>query len=337
MSELPRDARHGPAMETAVEWFVRQDGRALSPEEQAAFDAWLAADPEHAAALVEVERLWSELDALPADAAQPLRRDRSMAEAAVPAAPLYGPAPIARFWRRFAAAGLVAGLCLFLAIVADLPTRILADARTGVGEIRLVTLPDGSTALLNTASAIAVDYAPGERRVRLLKGEAAFTVAKDGERPFTVETDDGLSTALGTLFLVRRHAAATTVTVIESQVAVASEEEAGGAPEAVLSANQRITYAAGHGLGPIETIDPRAATAWQRGKLIFVDLALGEVIDELNRYHVGQILIVDGALSDMRVNGVFDTGDAVGVLDALEESLSLGSTRLTDLLILLHR
>lgn len=334
MSDLSRDARHSPAMETAVEWFVRRDGDSLSSEEQAAFDAWLAAEPEHRTAYSEVERLWSELNALPSGRALPARRPAS---AAAPAVSVHHPSPRPRFRRRFAAAALAVGFCLLLAIGADLPTRLLADARTGVGETKLVTLPDGSTVLLNTASAIAIDYAPGQRRVRLLKGEAAFTVARNSDSPFTVETDDGASTALGTVFLVRQHETATTVTVIESRVAVALEGRSGPAAEAVLSANQRITYAAGRGLGPVETIDPREATAWQRGKLIFVDLGLGDVIDQLNRYHVGQILITDDALSSVRVNGVFDMGDAVAVVDTLEESLALDSTRMTNLLILLHR
>ena len=325
-------------MDTAVEWFVRRDGNTLSVEEQAAFEAWLAADPAHTAAYAEVERIWSELDDVPANRARQRRGDGPAVARAAPADTRRRPPPPARAWRRLAAGGLAACLCLFfLAVGTDLPTRLRADAHTGVGKTKQVTLPDGSTAVLNTASAIAIDYAAKARRVRLLKGEAAFTVAEDANRPFAVETDDGLSTALGTVFLVRRHEDATTVTVIESKVAVAPEERPASALEAVLSANQRVTYAAGLGLGPIETVDPRAATAWQRGKLIFVELALGDVIAELNRYHVGQILIVDEALRDMRVNGVFDTGDTVGTLDALEVSLGLGSTRLTDLLILLHR
>ena len=325
-------------MDIAVEWFVRRDGNTLSAEEQAAFEAWLAADPVHTAAFAEVERIWGELDEVPATRARQRRSDGLAVARAAPADTRRRPPPPARPWRRFAVGGLAAGLCLFfLAVGTDLPTRLQADARTGVGKTLQVTLPDGSTAVLNTASAIAMDYTADARHLRLLKGEAAFTVAKDEARPFAVETDDGLSTALGTVFLVRRHEDATTVTVIESEVAVAPEERPDTTAAAVLSASQRVTYAAGLGLGPIQTIDPREATAWQRGKLIFVELALGDVIDELNRYHVGQILIVDEAVRDMKVNGVFDTGDTVGTLDALEASLGLGSTRLTDLLILLHR
>ncbi|WP_227818627.1 FecR domain-containing protein, partial [Klebsiella pneumoniae] len=40
---------------------------------------------------------------------------------------------------------------------------------TGTGAIRTVTLADGSTAVLDSRSAIAVDYRSGERRVTLLR------------------------------------------------------------------------------------------------------------------------------------------------------------------------
>ena len=37
------------------------------------------------------------------------------------------------------------------------------------------------------------------------------------------------------------------------------------------------------------------------------------------------------------MNGVFETGDPIGAVNALEASLGLDSTRLSDYLILLHR
>jgi transmembrane sensor len=61
--------------------------------------------------------------------------------------------------------GIAASLAACAAVLAitvatDLPTRLQADAMTSVGEQKLVSLPDGSTALLDTHSAIAIDYAP---------------------------------------------------------------------------------------------------------------------------------------------------------------------------------
>src|SRR3546814_11788693 len=66
----------------------------------------------------------------------------------------------------------------------------------------------------------------------------------------SVEVEGGLSTALGTVFLVRRRDAGATVTVLEGRVAVAYDGDAGSAQEAVLTPDQAVTYAAERGLGP---------------------------------------------------------------------------------------
>lgn len=337
MSDHPHAPRPGSAKEEAVDWFVRRDADPLSAAEQAAFEAWLAASPVHREAYAEVERVWSDLDSVPADQAPRLRPSGHRDYSEKTAIQRGRRAPNRRPWRWAATGAMAAGICLLLAIGMELPSRLQADVLSSVGETKTVALPDGSTAVLNTASAIAMDYSPDERRVRLLRGEAEFTVAKDAARPFRVETEGVLSKALGTVFLVRRHDDGTTVTVLESRVAVAYGGNSDSTREAILAANQQVTYTEGRGLGSLQTVDPRAATAWRRGKLIFVDQTLGDVIDELNRYHLGQILISDDALRNMKVNGVFETRDTVAVVDALETSLALSSTRLTDLLILLHR
>ena len=88
-------------------------------------------------------------------------------------------------------------------------------------------------------------------------------------------------------------------------------------------------------LSPIA--EGQAIKLFWRGKLIFVDRPLGDVIDELNRYHRGRLQIIDPAIRSHRVSGVFSTGDPLAVVDALEASLGLHSTRLTRYLVLLHR
>lgn len=342
MTNDPQDTAPDPVLEDAVEWFVRRDAGNLSEAERTAFEAWLATDPAHARAYAEVERTWADLDRLPAGRAP--RLHAAGVEASVDATDEFGAVPAIgrrRAWRRLVGTAVAAGLGLLLVFGWDLPTRLRADAVSGTGETLSLTLPDGSTVLLNTVSALAVEYSPGQRRVRLLRGEAAFTVAKGARRPFVVEADSGRSTALGTVFLVRRLDSGATVTVLESRVAVeygrTSGDTSGDGQKAVLAPGQRIAYTVGRGLGRVETVDPQVAAAWRRGKLIFVDRPLGEVIDELDRYHRGEIRIVDESLRDRKVTGVFETRDPLAVVDALETTLGIRSTRLSSLLVLLHQ
>ena len=121
--------------------------------------------------------------------------------------------------------------------------------------------------------------------------------------------------------------------MLESKVGVALPARQA---EIRLVPGQQVSYTS-LGLGPVEQVDADVETAWRRGKLIFVDRPLGSVIDALNRYHRGRIQITDATIRSRLVSGVFEIGDPLRVLDALEASLGLHSTRLTNYLVLLHR
>ncbi|WP_222877196.1 FecR family protein [Terrihabitans soli] len=300
------------ALEEAAEWFFRQDGKSLPESERALFETWLAI-PENRSAWAEIGRTWQEA--------------RGLDYAAGRAVPGIS-APVR--WMAIAASLVLALLGAGYAF--DLPMRLRADIYTATGEFRSVTLPDGSIAQINTGSALALHFSPKERIVRLLKGEAVFTVAHDGSRPFMVQTDGDTATALGTVFAVRETGEGAVVTVLESRVAVAFAD---GGPRRELAPGQQVRpLGGGH---EITNIDADAATAWRRGKLIFADRPLGSVVEELNRYHMGRIQIVDPALNSRRVSGVFDTSDPLAVVAALEASLQLSSTRIGSMLVLLHR
>ncbi|CEJ15504.1 fec operon regulator FecR [bacterium YEK0313] len=297
----------------AAEWYFRRDGGPLDPAGEAAFQRWLAASPAHRAAFDELDATWAKLARLPRGAA---------AAAGV------------RPGRRLAAAAVLFAAAFAAAQVLDVPTRLAADAYTAVGETRVVRLDDGSSVTLNTGSAVAASYDDTMRRVTLLRGEAVFQVATDPRRPFVVAAAGGAARALGTVFAVRLDGDGATVTVVESRVAVS--HPAGRPAAAELRAGEAVHYAAA-GLGPVHGVDADAETAWRRGKLVFVNRPLGSVVAELGRYHAGRIVISDPGISGHLVSGVFDLGDPLRVLDALEASLNLRSTRLTRYLVLLHR
>lgn len=297
----------------AARWHFRRDAGPLNPAEEAAFRAWLA-DPRHGAAYDEIARTWSALGAIERPAA--------------------APAPRPAFWR-WAPLGAALAATLAIAILDDSWfARWRADAATGIGETREMVLTDGSRVDLNTDSALDIRYGEKERRIRIVRGEAVFSVAKQAERPFVVETASGSTTALGTVFSVRLAGDETIVTVLESRVAIAP---GAAAEQAVaLSPGQSARFSRTR-LDAVESVDAEAETAWRRGKLIFVDRPLGEVVDELNRYHRGHIRIIDSSLRSHRVSGVFETKDPLHALGLIQASLGLQATRLTGLLVLLHR
>ncbi|HMK88530.1 MAG TPA: FecR family protein [Methylocystis sp.] len=303
-SDAPRTA--------AIGWWTRLDAGALSPQERAEFSDWLTRSPEHKAAFDDICALWGDLEEL-----------RS----------LYPPpaaAAVARpGLRRIGLVALVASLLMLYFGFDDLQILLRARERTGLAETKQVTLEDGSRVELGPRSAIAESYDDRQRSVTLLRGEAYFEVAPDAGRPFSVSVAGGSATALGTAFDVSTNAARTEVTVLRHRVRIAS---AGAA--VVVSEGEQSAFAPG-----IAAIKPYAVavdhvTAWRRGKLIFDDRPLGEVVEAIGQYYAGYILILDPRLKTRRVTGVFDAGDPMAALRAIERSLGISAIYLGGLVAL---
>lgn len=318
-------------LDEASYWVADMEGRALSPAEQARFDAWLKADPRHARAHEEMQDIWRHIGALPESPAVRARRPRPQGRWRRFARRKSGSTSPRRVERKRIAAATVAACAalISLGLVQDWPTRWQADAMTSTGETRIVTLPDGSRIQLGTNSAVAYDYSPDQRAIRLLKGEAVFTVAADTYRPFRVDAGGGSTTALGTQFLVRRDDETTRVVVTEHKVEVRASGASGPAP--IVHEGQAIRYGE-DGVGTVNAVRADDAIAWTDDMLVFKDRPLGEVVSEIGRYHKGY-LRVSGPVRALRVSGVFRLDDPDAAIEQLRRSLDLRVTSYAGLVI----
>lgn len=328
MAEPAHDFLPKSITDEAARWVAASEGGTLSAEDEALFEAWLATDTRHRRALAQMQEVWAHMGAVAETpslrAALPSRPSLSRRRTAWRAA-----VPHRRVW---AGPALAASLVLaFIGLSDDWATRLHADAMTATGERRTVGLPDGSSVELDTHTTIAVDFGPGRRVVRLLTGEAAFAVARDPRRPFTVETAEGTATALGTRFLVRSEAQGARVTVTEHRVRVAYPPRRGSV--AVVGEGESVAYGP-HGLGRATRVNTDDAMAWTQGMLVFKDRPLAEVVAEIGRYHRGYFGVL-GSDKALRVSGVFRIDDPVAAIDQFERSLGLHSFRLSNRLILI--
>ena len=91
---------------------------------------------------------------------------------------------------------------------------------TGVAEHSDITLPDGSHIQMGARSKVTIDYTPQRRELRLVWGEAYFSVQKDPNRPFLVNVLNETITALGTAFDVRTTNKRVVVAVADGAVRV---------------------------------------------------------------------------------------------------------------------
>lgn len=270
--------------DAAAGWAVRLDADA--DRHAAALAAWLAEDRRHAGALLRAQAALSLIDETPARAGAVRRRVLSR-RAVLGAGGL--------------AAAAVAGLVVWTA----------GGRRYGtdLGEVRRVSLADGSTAAINTQSAIDVTLAPELRRVKLSRGEAWFRVAKDAERPFVVEAGDVRVRAVGTAFSVRRREEGVEVLVTEGVVEVWRAD--GLAHRARVAAGEKAFVSRAQPAQAVvaapDEIDD--ALAWRQGQIVLTGMTLAEAASEFNRYNRRKLVIDETDLAGERLVGRFRTDE----------------------------
>ncbi|BBK43560.1 sensor [Allostella vacuolata] len=323
----------------AAAWAARLGGDPLSDAERRDLDRWLGEASAHRTAFEEARSAWDEMGRL-RFAPGALRDDIVPLPAGARVSPLPTLGRRRARWPRVAAVAacllvLVGGLAFW---AGDPVVLVTADYRTAPGEQRLVALSDGSTVALGPASAIAVDYGQSTREVRLLAGLAYFTVAPAGggeHRPFVVAAARGTARALGTRFMVERLAEEVEITVAEHTVEVALAGPTGVRSTVIVAPGQSVRYG-GAGLGAVHKVNVERATAWRRGRLIFDDVPLGEVVAALNRYRHGRILIADRDLASRKVSGVFETEASDAALATVVRDLRISVASLPPLVTVLY-
>lgn len=308
--------------ENAATWVLEEEA-GLTSNRKRSLEAWLAASDDNLAAYHEalfaydaVGRLGAEKELMAlrqaALRAQPegSRLSVRLAVAGLAALTLSG---LAGWW---VSDGAPFGFGLGEALVGQ---RHPGAARyeTAVGERSTVRLPDGSLVSLNTESAIQVLYNGSERGVRLLAGQAVFTVAHDQTQPFRVYAADRVVTATGTAFEVYLAGDLLRVAMLEGSVDVRNSRETSVLFSSTDALRSRETLSAGEVLtaGPgaptrIRRDDVERLLGWRDGLVVFQDTPLTEAVKEMNRYTAKPIILADVAVGRHRVSGTFRLGDA---------------------------
>lgn len=295
------------AMQQAAEWYALLRSGEASDSDRHAWQAWLAQKREHRDAWTYAETIAQRFepvrapelrhaaaDTLHGTRAKPLSRRRVLGMLAMlGGATLLG----SETWRVH-------------------PLTLLAQYRTGTGEMRAITLADGSAVWLNTASAFDTDYSASLRRLHLRDGEMLIETAHEATRPFVVDTAHGRLRALGTRFTVRIVEDATFLTVYGGAV----EVRASGGATRIVNAGSQVAFSA-TAIGTTEAADP-ARAAWSRGVLLADNMTLQEVVAELNRYHRGHIGVAP-EVAQLRVLGGYPLHDADKTLNMLAAVLPL--------------
>lgn len=299
--------------EQAADWIARLDRGPLSDAESQALNAWLSGDPRRRGAMLRADAY-----AMMSESARALGPQFDPKQFAT-SEPEPEPEPEVRptrFTRRSMLAMIGTGGAIAASVVALGISMPAAAITTGLGEVRLVTLDDGSTMMLNTQTSVKVHYGAQERSVELLYGEAFFTIVADPRRPFFVELPGKRVRATRGTFRVRK-LKGKPVDILADQGRL--ELAAANTPALLqLPQGSRLTFPPDsriEQLPPPQVIAPDLVSrelVWREGKIAFEGEPLAQAAAEFARYSRTRIEIRDPALAREPVAGLFAASDPIG-------------------------
>ncbi|AYD04579.1 transmembrane sensor (plasmid) [Neorhizobium sp. NCHU2750] len=318
-------------MDAALDWFFRLQGEPGNRDLAARFEAWRVADPSHQKAFEAVGEAWELPEA--EEVARNIAEQISGAEVPEPAnvVPLRRPRRAILPWLGAAAAAIL--LAIGVQQYPALRIQWEADYITDAGVQREVALPDGSKVILNTDTAIAVDFEGTKRSVRLLKGEAYFDVVHNPSRPFDVTAAFSQVEVKGTAFSVHRDDDEDAVALERGHVEVTS---LGDPSEKVdLEPGQAITASASD-ISTVRSIDGAVAFAWLKGQVVFQDQSFKSVLHDLQRYYGHAVVRTGSAFDDVKVNGRYRLDDPELAIRSLATTVGASVTRLPGGILILR-
>lgn len=266
-----------------------------SKADVAALKIWCAQTPRHAEVFAQVSGRWRVLGAAIENVAQTGHPMRAGTDASARA-------PIGR---RALLVGALGASAAGAAIMITRPPmglwpslgELAADYRTVTGERRHIALDERASLDMNTRTTLNVRPASGGGdQIELIGGEAAFATRS---KPVEVLAGNGRAWADDAQFSVRRNGSDICVTCLEGFVHVQQEGRS-----ATLQKKQQVIYD-DRNLGQVQNVDPIIVTAWREGELLFQNERLARVIEEVNRYRPGRIILVNDALGQRRFTAQF--------------------------------
>lgn len=314
--------------ERAADWIARLDRGLLSEEENQALEVWLSGDPRRRGALLRADAV-----SMLSESARALGPQFDPKQFAAPEKP--------RGLSRRKLIALIATGGTVTAI-AGLGFSLPASAiTTGLGEVRLVTLEDGSTVMLNTQTSVKLDYGDRERRVELLYGEAFFTIVADAHRPFVVDVMGTRLRATNARFRVRK-LEGKPVDILVDQ----GDLELGVAQLPVplrIPASSRLTLPPSLSAAQVPAPQPIASDlvtrelAWREGKIAFEGESLDQAAASFARYSKTRIEIRDASLAREPIAGLFSASDPVGFSRAAAQLFDAEMEQRGDVIVLSRR
>ncbi|WP_434606011.1 FecR family protein [Pseudomonas sp. Z6-20] len=293
--------------EEAFHWLVRLTSGHATHADAEAFRRWSAQSSEHARAFFLARQLWQAM----APAEQKLQQEQA--------------AKVVNHPRRFGRRAFLGGaIAASVAVLVARPSLldgwpVGADFHTGVGEQRRVDLTQGVVLELNTQTRISQrSEAPGDAAIEVLSGELEIQAST----ALRVLAGNGELFADGARFNVRATEGSVCVTCLEGRLQLKHQGR-----RVSLEQGRQLTYTAQR-QGQPTPFDTQQVMAWRQQLLVFNDAPLASVIDEINRYRPGMIVLMNAELGRRKVQARFSLAQLANVAVLIRDAYGATITEL---------
>jgi transmembrane sensor len=224
---------------------------------------------------------------------------------------------------------------------------LYTTVRTGFGETRSLTLPDGSAVTLNANSSlryarwfgmsidvggwtVAANTAREHPRRVELSGEADFSIRHlPSHQRFIVVTPKGLNvTVLGTQFTVFSRERATRVALRSGRVQLTTRQQT--QPPLVMQPGDLVTLNRQGKLALTRTVHPEYMASWKDHRFDFSQTSLREIADLLHDNYGLAVTIESPQLAGRTVSGSFTARNANELLQLIAQLLQINYIREND-------
>ncbi len=328
--------------EEASVWVMRFSDGGATDADREEFLNWVNQSSLHQSTYNKLTKFWGGLDFVEelndfaeSDTARASLRQEKTANMFRMAKPVVMTAMAASF----------AVLCVFASVqMGKASPSFYATYETSVGQQETIVLPDGSNIILNTGSALEVEFTATTRDISLTQGEAFFEVAHDKTRPFSVRTPKGVVTAVGTAFSVRMNAEKLNVIVTEGRVALnpsalSESQDTVNSPQSMeITAGQSAIIDRGvENVSLMKSANLQKTLDWHDGELSFKGETLEEVIADIERYTDVKIKFGDDELRQQKIVAYYKVGDIDRMFEALNVMAGIEVTYTSENQVTLYR
>nr|WP_302180049.1 FecR domain-containing protein [Chryseosolibacter indicus] len=200
----------------------------------------------------------------------------------------------------------------------------LTTYNTAFGETKMIQLPDSSTVILNSNSALRFSdewESKGSREV-WLDGEAFFSVVHlKNNKPFKVLTGEGVAVeVLGTSFNVYHRVKETKVVLNSGKIKLQLSEQ---------NASQNIEMKPGDFIEyknksfSKKKVNPKTYSAWTENKLILDHTSLREMVSMLRMNYGVEVTVNDERLLNQTVSGSMPITNVESLIQQIAQSFQI--------------